>query len=165
MTTPDLLDKILAGLRRLGDGAAVVGALDGVTATHLAYSEFGTVHAPARPTLSPATDEATASIMRSVQRQVTDVLDGRGRGTTAQEVVAGPARDLAELVRDRIDGNTQPDLAASTKAARRRTGRDTRTLVDTGDMMRGIAVESSDDPDAFAEGTAPEKRRRRRRKT
>ena len=148
----DLLDKILHGLRRLGDGAAAVGSFDDEDATHLFWAEFGTVTADPRPTLSPATDEATGSIMRSVQRQVTDVLDGRGRGTTAQEVVAGPARDLAELVRDRIDGNTQPDLAASTKAARRRAGRDTRTLVDTGDMMRGIAVESSDDPNAFDDG-------------
>lgn len=152
MTTPDRLDKILADLRRLGDGSAAVGSFDGEDAKHLFWAEFGTVTAPPRPTISPTTDAATPAIMRSVQRQVTDVLDGRGHGTTAQEIVAGPARDLAERVQEAIDGDTPKPLKPSTKAARRRRGRDTRTLVDSGDMLRSIKVETSADPDAFDDG-------------
>lgn len=148
---PDLLDKILADLRRL-NGSAVVGALDGVNATKMAWQEFGTNRAPARPTLSTTTDAATSSVFRSIQRQVGEVLDGQGRGVTGREIVAGLARDLAEEVQNAIDNNTPPPLAPSTAAARRRAGKDTRTLVDTGDMLRSIGVETSDDPDAFNDG-------------
>ena len=144
----DRLDNLIADLARL-DGAAEVGALDPVNAQKLAWQEFGTSRAPARPTLTVTTDAATPAIMRSIRRQVGEVMDGKGRGTTGQEIVGGVARDLAEQVRDAIDSDTPPELAESTKAARRRAGRDTRTLVDTGDMLRSIDVRTSADPRAF----------------
>lgn len=143
---PDLLDKILADLRRLG-GSAIVGALDGENATKMAYQEFGT--APRRATLSPVTDAATPAIFRKITREVGDVLDGKGLGVTGQEIVGDAARDLAEQVQEAIDGDTPPPLADSTAAARRRKGRDVRTLVDSGDMLRSIGVETSADPEHF----------------
>lgn len=144
----DRLDNLIADLARL-DGAAEVGALDPVSAQKLAWQEFGTRTAPARPTLTVTTDAATPAIFRSIRRQVGAVMDGRGRGATGQEIVGDAGRDLAEQVRDAIDGDTPPELAESTKAARRRAGRDTRTLVDTGDMLRSIYVRTSSDPRAF----------------
>lgn len=144
----DALDRLIADLARL-DGAAEVGALDPENAQKLAWQEFGTRTAPARPTLTVATDAATPAIMRSIRRHVGEVMDGRGHGTTGEEIVGGVARDLAEQVREAIDGDTPPELAESTKAARRRAGRDTRTLVDTGDMLRSIDVRTSSDPRAF----------------
>lgn len=148
---PDALDRVIAGLARL-DGAAVVGALDPVNAQKLARSEFGTTTAPVRPTLSVTTDRLTPAIDRSIRRQVAEVLDGKGRGVTGQEIVGGVARDLAEETRNAIDGNTPPALAPSTAAARRRKGRDVRTLVDTGEMLRSIEVRTSGDPRAFEKG-------------
>lgn len=144
----DRLDNLIADLARL-DGAAEVGALDPVNAQKLAWQEFGTRTAPARPTLTVTTDAATPAIFRSIRRKVGEVMDGKGRGTTGQEIVGGVARDLAEQVRDAIDGDTPPELAESTKAARRRAGRDTRTLVNEGDMLRSIDVRTSADPRAF----------------
>jgi hypothetical protein len=145
---PDALDRILADLKRL-DGSAVAGALDEENATKMAFAEFGTVDAPKRRTLTPTTDRLTPAIFRKITREVGDVLDGKGRGVTGREIVADVARDLAEEVQAAIDGNTPPPLAASTATSRMRRGKDTRTLVDSGDMLRSIGVESSDDPRHF----------------
>lgn len=145
----DALDRLIVDLARL-DGAAEVGALDPETARKLSYSEFGTSRGvPPRPTLSVTTDRLRPAIDRSIRRQVAEVLDGKGRGVTGQEIVGDVGRNLAEEVRDAIGGDTQPALAPSTKASRRRRGKDERTLVDSGDMMRGIAVRTSSDPGAF----------------
>lgn len=144
----DALDKLIADLGRL-HGSAEVGALDEVNAQKLAWQEFGTDTAPARPTLTVTTDALTGAINRAIDRQVRDVLDGKGRGVTGEEIVGDVGRDLAEQVREAIDGNTPPPLAPSTAAKRRREGKDTRTLVDTGEMLRSIDVRTSDDPDAF----------------
>lgn len=144
----DRLDNLIADLARL-DGSAEVGALDPVNAQKLAWQEFGTRTIPPRPTLTVTTDALTPAIFRSIRRQVGEVIDGKGRGTTGQEIVGDVARDLGEEVQNAIDGNTPPELAASTKASRRRRGKDTRTLVDSGDMLRSIKVRTSADPRAF----------------
>lgn len=146
----DAFDRLITDLARL-DGAAEVGALDPVNAEKLKRNEFGTPGGliPARPTLTVTTDSATPAIFRSIRRQVGAVMDGKGRGVTGQEIVGDVGRDLAEQVREAIDGDTPPELADSTKAARRRAGRDTRTLVNTGDMLRSIDVRTSADPRAF----------------
>lgn len=147
----DRIDNLISDLARL-DGAAEVGALDPVNAQKLALSEFGTRTAPPRPTLSVTTDALTPAINRSIARQVGAVLDGKGRGTTGQEIVGDVARDLGEEVQNAIDGDTRPELALSTAASRRRRGKDTRTLVDSGDMLRSIKVRTSADPRAFEDG-------------
>lgn len=140
----DALDRLLLDLRRL-NGAAAVGALDPVNATKLAFAEFGTSTAPRRATLSPTTDAATPALFRKMQREVEAVLDGKARGVTGREVVGEAARELAEVVREAIDGDTRPPLAASTVASRLRRGKDTRTLVDSGEMLGSIGVVTSDD--------------------
>lgn len=145
---PDALDRILADLKRL-DGSAVVGALDPENATKMALAEFGTVTEPTRRTLTPTTDRLTPAIFRKVTREVGDVLDGKGRGVTGREIVGDVARDLAEEVQAAIDGNTPPALAPSTLAARRRRGQGDRSLVASGEMLRSIGVETSDDPRHF----------------
>jgi hypothetical protein len=123
-----------------------------VNAQKLAWSEFGTTRGvPPRPTLSVTTDRLTPAIDRSIKRQVGEAIDGRSRGVTGQEIVGGVARDLAEEVRNAIDGNTGKELAPPTKASRRRRGKDTRTLVDEGDMLKSIDVRTSADPKAFAD--------------
>lgn len=146
----DALDKLIADLGRL-HGATEVGALDEVNAQKLAWQEFGTDTAPARPTLTVTTDALTGAMHRAIDLQVRDVLDGKGRGVTGEEIVGDVGHDLAEQVREAIDGNTPPALAPSTVAKRRREGKDTRTLVDTGEMLRSIDVRTSDDPDAFVD--------------
>lgn len=155
---PDLLDKILRDLRNL-NGSAAVGPRTPEDATKMARQEFGAgtdVHAdvgnsraPMRRTLTPTTDAATPAIFRAVQRDVESVLDGKGRGVTGQEIMADAGTDLAELVQAAVDGDTPPPLAESTAASRRRRGKDTRTLVDSGDMLRSIGVETSADPGHF----------------
>lgn len=147
----DALDNVIANLARF-EGSAIVGALDPVNAQKLAWSEFGNkAGVPPRPTLSVTTDRLTPAIDRSIKRQVGEAIDGKGRGVTGQEIVGGIARDLAEEVRNAIDGNTAPALAPSTAASRRRRGKDTRTLVDEGDMLKSIDVRTSADPKAFAD--------------
>ena len=143
----------LAGLGRL-DGSARVGALDEKNAQKLAWQEFGTSRGiPPRPTLTTTTDALTPAMDRMIKREVSAVLDGKGRGVTGQEILADVGRALAEEVRQSIDGNTPPPLADSTIAARRARGNpSTRTLVDTGEMMRSIKVETSDDPKTWRDG-------------
>lgn len=149
MPPRDAFDRILADLGRFS-GAARVGALDEENALKLSYAEFGTTRGvPPRPTLSVTTDRLRRPIERAIDRQVGAVLDGRGRGTTGQEIMADVGRDLAEATQDAIDGDTPPPLAPSTAATRRREGKDTRTLVDEGDMLRSIQVEASADPRAW----------------
>lgn len=149
---PDDFDRLIRDLARC-DGAAIVGALDEKNAKKLAFAEFGTKTAPPRPTLSVTTDRLAPAIDRKIRREIGAVLDGKGRGVTGREIVAEVARDLAEEVRHAIDGNTPPPLAASTLAKRRARGNpSTRTLVDTGEMMRSIDVQTSDDPRAFEKG-------------
>ena len=147
----DRLDSLIADLARL-DGSAEVGALDPVNAQKLAWQEFGTRTAPPRSTLTTTTDALTPAINRSIARQVGAVIDGNGRGTTGQEIVGDVARTLGEEVQNAIDGNTPPALAPSTIASRRRRGKDTRTLVDSGDMLRSIKVRTSANPRAFEDG-------------
>lgn len=147
----DALDKLIVDLARL-DGAAEVGALDSETARKLSYAEFGTRKGvPPRPVLTTTTDRLEKAMNRAIDRRVGEVLDGRGRGLTGEELVGDVGRDLAEEVRNEIDGDTGDELAASTKRSRRRRGKDTRTLVDSGDMMRGIKVRTSADPDGFSD--------------
>lgn len=140
---PDAFDRIVADLRRL-NGSAQVGALDKATATKLAYSEFGTVTEPPRPTLSAAFDANRGAITRSIDRQVGDVLDGRSEAS-GREIMTRTGAALAELVVEAIDGNTPPENAPSTLAAKRRRGQGDRTLVATGAMRDGIRVETRDD--------------------
>lgn len=149
-TTRDLdsgFAAIMKGVGRLS-GSARVGALDEENAQKLAWSEFGTMTAPPRPTLSVTTDRLRPAIDRAIRADVQAVLDGKGRGVTGQEVLADVGRDLAEEVQNAIDGNTAPPLAKSTLAARRR-GQGDRTLVASGEMLRSIKVETSADKDGL----------------
>ncbi len=152
MSTTKTIDSgfaaVMAGVSRLS-ASAVVGALDEENAQKLAWSEFGTVTAPPRPTLSVTTDRLRPAIDRKIRREVGDVLAGKGRGVTGQEILADTGRDLAEEVQNAIDGDTQPPLAKSTLAARRRRGQGDRTLVASSEMLRNIKVETSADPDGL----------------
>ena len=140
---PDGLDNLIRDLKRL-DARARVGALDEVNAEKLAHQEFGTVHAPPRPTLSAATDRAEADINRAIDRRLAGVIDSK-RTITGKTILGEVAGMLQEQVVEAVDGNTPPDLAPSTLAARRRRGNDsTRTLIDTSDMKASIRVEVKD---------------------
>lgn len=138
---PDALDHLIRDMQRL-TARARVGALDEENATKLAYQEFGTEHAPPRPTLSATTDRAEADIQTAIKRRVLGVLDVK-RTITGETILAEVGGMLAEQVREAINNNTPPPLAPSTLAARRHRGNDsTRTLVDTGAMREHIMVET-----------------------
>lgn len=145
----DVLQRLIRDLSRM-HGSAAVGALDEETAKKLNFAEFGTVTAPPRPTLSVATDAARPGIDRAIVRRVGDVMDGKSLATGAQ-ILRPVAAALAEQVQERIDNDTPHELAPSTLATRRRKGQGDRTLVATGDMLRGIAVEVSDDAGRYDE--------------
>ena len=139
----DAFDRLLADMRRL-DGRARVGALDETSAQKLAFSEFGTINAPPRPTISAAFDRSEATLRRAIDRKIGAVIDGTseagGRG-----ILSAVGEDFAELTREEIDNNTPPENAPSTLAAKARKGQGDRTLVATGAMRDGIAVESKSD--------------------
>lgn len=140
---PDALDQLIRDLSRL-DARARTGSLDEENATKLAYQEFGTATAPMRPTLSAATDRAEGDIARAIDRRVAQVIHGQ-RTMTGKTLLGEVAGMLQEQVVEAIDGNTPPELAPSTLAARRRRGNEsTRTLVDTGDMKASITTEAKD---------------------
>ena len=148
---PDAFDHLVADLKRL-NGSARLGALDEVNAQKLAYSEFGTATAPMRPTLSATFDQTKGAMQRSVDRRVAAVLDGKSHAS-GRAIVSAVAEEEADLVREAINGDTPPALAASTLAARRRRGNgSTRSLVDTGQMLASIAVESKDDVKPWQDG-------------
>ena len=144
----DHLDRLIRDLGRL-DASARVGALDEKNASHLHWAEFGTRRGePPRPTISVATDKARASIERAVAKRVGDVFDGKS-SVAGRDVLQKVGDDLAELIQEQIDSNTQPALAKSTLAARRRAGQGDRTLVASGEMLRSIKVETSSDTDRW----------------
>lgn len=140
---PDAFDRLVADMRRLS-GSAQVGALDETNAQHLAYSEFGTVNEPPRPTLSAAFDANKGALQRAIDRRVKDVIDGRSEAS-GEQIMAAVGEDLRELVVEAIDNNTPPENAPSTLAAKRRKGQGDRTLVATGAMRDGIKVETKND--------------------
>lgn len=138
---PDALDLLIRDLSRI-DARARVGALDEVNATKLAHSEFGTLHAPPRPTISAATDRAEGDIHAAIKRRVLCVIDAT-RTVDGKTILGEVGGMLKEQVQEAIGNNTPPPLAPSTLAARRRRGNEsTRTLVDTGDMQASITVET-----------------------
>jgi len=146
---PDTFDQLIRDVSRLS-ASAVVGAVDDEeNATKLAYQEFGTRTAPPRPTLSAATDRLARPINDAIKRRIVDVLSVK-RTMTGETILGEVGGMLAEEVRDDIDGNRPPVLAASTLAARRRRGNfSARTLVDTGKMRLSIKVDTK--PGARAE--------------
>ena len=138
---PDALDHLIRDMSRLS-GRARVGALDEANAQKLAWQEFGTDKAPARPTLSATTDRSESDINAAIKRRVLGVIDSK-RTITGETLLREVGGMLAEQVVEAIDNNTPPPLAASTLAARRSRGNDsTRTLVDTGAMRASITVEA-----------------------
>lgn len=147
----DDLDRLIRDLKHL-DAAARVGVIDDPENTQkYLYQETGTETAPARPTLSATTDRLTPAINRSIKRKVLAVIDGRTH-TTGQEILADVARDLCEEVVAQVNDDTPPELADSTKAARRSRGNDsTRTLVDTGKMRDSITSESKSNSKPWAD--------------
>lgn len=148
---PDALDQLIRDLSRL-DARARVGSLDEENATKLAYQEFGTATAPPRPTLSAATDRAEGDIARAIDRRVAQVIAGQ-RTMTGKTLLGEVAGMLQEQVVEAIDGNTPPELAPSTLAARRRRGNEsTRTLVDTGAMKASITTEAKDGASDWPDG-------------
>jgi hypothetical protein len=148
---PDALDQLIRDLSRL-DARARAGSLDEENATKLSYSEFGTTTAPMRPTLSAATDRAEGDIARAIDRRVAQVIAGQ-RTMTGKTLLGEVAGMLQEQVVEAIDGNTPPELAPSTLAARRRRGNEsTRTLVDTGAMKASITTEAKDGASDWPDG-------------
>lgn len=140
---PDAFDRLLADVRRL-DGRARVGALDEANAQKLAHSEFGTVTAPPRPTISAAFDRAEATLRRAIDRKIGAVIDGTSEAG-GRRILSEVGEDFAELTREEIDNNVPPENAPSTLAAKARKGQGDRTLVATGEMRGSIAVESKSD--------------------
>ena len=140
---PDDFDRLLADLRRL-DARARVGALDETNAQKLAYSEFGTVTEPPRPTITAAFDRTKATMRRVIDRDIGAVIDGKSEAG-GRRILSEVGEDFAEVVREEIDNNTPPPLADSTVAQKRRKGQSDRTLVATGEMRESITVESKAD--------------------
>jgi hypothetical protein len=148
---PDPLDLLIRDLSRI-DARARVGALDEENATKLHHSEFGTLHAPPRPTLSAATDRAEGDIHAAIKRRLLGVIDST-RTIDGKTILGEVGGMLAEQVKEAIGNNTPPNpLAPPTLAARRRRGNEsTRTLVDTGDMQASITVETKASTKGWAE--------------
>ena len=139
---PDALDLLIRDFGRLS-ATATVGAHDDENAQKLAWQEFGTATAPPRPTLSATTDRLAAALGRAIDARVAGVVAAK-RTMTGEAILAEVGAMLAEEVRDAIDGNTPPPLAASTLAARRRRGNfSARSLVDTGKMRLAIGVRAA----------------------
>lgn len=137
---PDAFDLLIRDFGRLS-ATATVGAHDPENAQKLAWQEFGT--ATPRPTLSATTDRLAASLGRAIDARIKGVIDTK-RTMTGETILREVGAMLAEEVRDAIDGNTPPPLAASTLAARRRRGNfSVRSLVDTGKMRLAVGVEAA----------------------
>lgn len=134
------MDRLLARLAR-GDAIARIGILDDpVLALRLWWNELGTKTAPPRPTLTAAWDESEGAIDRGLRRAARTLV--AGDVTTGVAAIRPVAKALEELVVDRIDGDTPPELARSTIAARRRRGNtSTRTLVDTRKMLEAVEAQ------------------------
>lgn len=144
---PDDFDRLLADMKRL-DARARVGALDETNAQKLAWSEFGTVREPPRPTITAAFDRTKATMRRAIDRKIGAVIEGKSEAG-GRRILSEVGEDFAEVVREEIDNNVPPENAPSTLAAKRRKGQGDRTLVATGEMRDSIAVESKSDSGAW----------------
>lgn len=134
----DELDKLVKRLGKLSAHARV-GALDPKAAQKLAWAEFGTITAPARPVLSATTDRNAGAINRAIDAKVGQVLDGKD--LSGADLLRGVGEDLAELVRESIAGPAAPGkrkLKPSTLASRRSRGNNDDTpLVDRSILESG----------------------------
>ena len=141
----DVLDRLVADFAR-GGASGRAGIFDDEdNASKLLWAEYGTVTAPARPTLTPAYDED--AITREIEAGVDALLGGRG---SAVSVVTGAVESLADRVVRNIESNTPPALAESTIEARRSRGNmSTATLIDTGDMRGAVRSEAKRGDDGW----------------
>lgn len=147
-----LLDRtadLIEAVRLLGRMRVMVGVpedrgdrrdFDEPTNAELLYThENGApeVGIPARPTLRPGIQAAQREINRRLELAGRAATDGRPASVRAQFAAAGSAG--AQSVKQMINSNVGPPLAASTIAARKRAGiKSERTLVRTGQMRNAV---------------------------
>ena len=144
----DTLDRLIASMSRAGASGRAGIFDDEENASKLLAQELGTRDIPARPTLSPAYDEA--AIMDDIAKGLDGMLAGRSSGLDAVATAVG---NLAEKTRENIDSNTPPPLAESTIAKRQARGNSsTRTLVDTWAMRAAVRSEVKRGADGWGDG-------------
>lgn len=139
----DGLDNLIRFFERLSASGRAGIMDDEENASKLAFAEFGTVTAPARPTVTPAFGrDVEANLGAALGRAV----DAAARGVVSldgQDIVGEVVDSIAEKIRANIDSNTPPPLAEATIANRQRRGNSsTATLVDTGDMRGAVRSET-----------------------
>lgn len=134
----DKVRKVIRGVHGTHAIAGIFSPDKAHLAERLSWQEFGTTQPGSvqRQTVAPAFDKGEAAVVRALAEDLSDALDGT---LPAAEVPERMAITLAANIRERIESNTPPELAESTKAARRRRGNtSTQTLVDSGDMLGAI---------------------------
>lgn len=118
-------------MKKLKSGDVVVGALDAENAQKLAYAEFGTATAPARPVVRTTMEANKSKYGRLME-------DALARGVTksadASTVLDTIGKTIASDLRQAIVKWSDPPNAASTIA---RKGKD-NPLVDTGALVKSI---------------------------
>jgi len=132
--------------------AGILGDED--NASKLLWAEFGTVTAPARPTLTRAYDGSEAAAVHGVREGLGRVVDATSRGTVGSPMaaLAVAVDDIAEATRGAIRSNTPPPLSDSTIAARQSRGNSsTATLVDTGAMVAAVTSQVNPGADGWGE--------------
>jgi hypothetical protein len=92
---------------------------------------------PARPSMEPGIKDAQSAITKRFRNAGEAALDGKPDVTMKEFHAAGLAAELS--IKNKINSNIPPPLAASTLAARRRRGHSsTRTLVEFGEMRNAV---------------------------
>lgn len=105
------------------------------------WNEFGTYtadhkpHTPARPFMRPVMKERAAEIQKLCQESLVAVAL---HGWTIAKGLQRIGFTVREMFANRIKSNTPPPLAERTEEARKRHGRGTNTLIDTGLMLESL---------------------------
>lgn len=124
----DDFDKLI---KRVGNLSASgrIGALEPEAAQKLAYAEFGTRTAPARPILSSTTDQSAQAIRRVMESKIDKVFEGKDQD--GESILGDVLSDLQEIIVERLRGGFGRKLKKSTIKGRKSRGNtDTRPLID-----------------------------------
>jgi hypothetical protein len=131
----DDFDRLIRRLEKM-NATAEIGAVDEKAAEKLAYAEYGTRTAPARPVLSETYDKSEGAIKRAIDNHLKKVIDGKQE--TGVQLLESVGEDLLEVVREEMQAGFGKSLKPSTIKGRRHRGNmDTTQLIDPSLLENG----------------------------
>jgi hypothetical protein len=137
--TPDFfkkLDQIKKGYVTIGIHEDAGSYPDGVSVVKVAlWNEFGTETSPERSFFRTAIDDNLEKMNKWREEFIENIFYN---GWSVEKALKAMGLRIQLLIQNKIKSNVGPDLSPYTLEKRKEHGRGTRTLVDTGLMLRSV---------------------------